>query len=102
MRQLVSVLAFVALILPIAAAAQDQAVPDTPKPVKLMELSSRPVVQRRQFFGQVTARQTVDLAFQVGGSSRSSKPKKARPSRKASWSRNWIYPATSGPWRRRR
>ena len=67
MRHLVSALALVALILPIAAAAQDQAVPDTPKPVKLMELSSRPVVQRRQFFGQVTARQTVDLAFQVGG-----------------------------------
>ena len=38
-----------------------------PKPVKLMTLSSEPVTVRRQFFGQVAARQTVDLAFQVPG-----------------------------------
>ncbi|KUF10684.1 efflux RND transporter periplasmic adaptor subunit [Pseudoponticoccus marisrubri] len=37
------------------------------KPVKLMTLSAEPVVLQRQFFGQVQARQTVDLAFQVAG-----------------------------------
>ncbi|MFW2544808.1 efflux RND transporter periplasmic adaptor subunit [Primorskyibacter sp. 2E107] len=32
-----------------------------------MTIDSRPVVLQRQFFGQVTALQTVDLAFQVAG-----------------------------------
>ncbi|WP_317626879.1 efflux RND transporter periplasmic adaptor subunit [Rhodalgimonas zhirmunskyi] len=55
------------LTMPIAMPVQAQEVPETPKPVKLMQLSSQPVVLQRQFFGQVTARQTVDLAFQVAG-----------------------------------
>jgi RND family efflux transporter MFP subunit len=50
-----------------ALAQETEAPPPPPKPVKLMTLSSRPVTLQRQFFGQVTARQTVDLAFQVGG-----------------------------------
>lgn len=37
------------------------------KPVKLMAVSEAPVAFDRQFFGQVKARQSVDLAFQVGG-----------------------------------
>lgn len=37
------------------------------KPVKLMQVSEAPVAFERQFFGQVKARQSVDLAFQVGG-----------------------------------
>jgi RND family efflux transporter MFP subunit len=37
------------------------------KPVKLMTLGHDQSVMRRQFFGQVAARQTVDLAFQVPG-----------------------------------
>lgn len=40
---------------------------ETLKPVKLIQVSSEPVVLERQFFGQVAARQSVDLAFQVGG-----------------------------------
>ncbi|MBV7394658.1 efflux RND transporter periplasmic adaptor subunit [Mameliella sediminis] len=67
MRRLLPALALVGLISPIAAMAQDEAAPPAPKPVKLMEISTKPVVLQRQFFGQVTARQTVDLAFQVGG-----------------------------------
>lgn len=51
--------------LTLPAAAQEAALP--PKPVKLMTLSAKPVTLQRQFFGQVTARQTVDLAFQVAG-----------------------------------
>lgn len=44
------------------------AVADTTlKPVKLMEISSDQTTLVRQFFGQVKARQSVDLAFQVGG-----------------------------------
>jgi len=40
---------------------------EPPKPVKLMTLSSAPIMIERQFFGQVAAKQTVDLAFQVPG-----------------------------------
>lgn len=39
----------------------------TLKPVKLMLVTTKPVAFERQFFGQVKARQSVDLAFQVGG-----------------------------------
>ena len=54
-----------------AAAAQD-ATPDTPpesaiRPVKLITLKAHQSAIEREFFGQVVARQTVDLAFQVGG-----------------------------------
>ncbi|MGJ8544889.1 MAG: efflux RND transporter periplasmic adaptor subunit [Sulfitobacter sp.] len=59
------------LLAPLSVAALALAAPlaaqEPPKPVKLMELSSRPVVQQRQFFGQVQPLQTVDLAFQVAG-----------------------------------
>ncbi|WP_291730408.1 efflux RND transporter periplasmic adaptor subunit [Leisingera sp. F5] len=37
------------------------------KPVKLLQTSSDSLLLERQFFGQVAAKQTVDLAFQVGG-----------------------------------
>jgi len=49
--------------LPAALAAQDQA----PRPVKLMTLATEQNAMEREFFGQVVARQTVDLAFQVAG-----------------------------------
>lgn len=58
------VLAALALLWSLALPALAQ---DVAKPVKLMELSAEPVTLKRQFFGQVQARQTVDLAFQVGG-----------------------------------
>ncbi|TCS67104.1 RND family efflux transporter MFP subunit [Primorskyibacter sedentarius] len=51
----------------LALTASPLAAQDVPKPVKLMELRSGPIELQRQFFGQVQARQTVDLAFQVGG-----------------------------------
>lgn len=38
-----------------------------PKPVKLLTVDGASGDTVRQFFGQVVARQTVDLAFQVGG-----------------------------------
>lgn len=37
------------------------------KPVKLMTATSQALLLERQFFGQVAAKQTVDLAFQVSG-----------------------------------
>lgn len=40
---------------------------DTPRPVKLMTVNAQEPWITRQFFGHVIARQTVDLAFQVGG-----------------------------------
>jgi len=45
------------------APAQDQA----PRPVKLVALVDEQAALRREFFGRVVARQTVDLAFQVSG-----------------------------------
>ncbi|WP_264214608.1 efflux RND transporter periplasmic adaptor subunit [Leisingera thetidis] len=48
--------------LPLAAAAGEVL-----KPVKLLQTSSQTLLLKRQFFGQVAAKQTVDLAFQVGG-----------------------------------
>lgn len=42
--------------------------PDTtPRPVRLMTVAEPETDVTRQFYGQVVARQTVDLAFQVGG-----------------------------------
>lgn len=49
-------------VLALPAVAQDIV-----KPVKLLEISQEGAGPSRQFFGQVVARQTVDLAFQVGG-----------------------------------
>lgn len=40
---------------------------DTEKPVKLMDISVNDQTFSRIFFGKVVARQSVDLAFQVGG-----------------------------------
>ena len=51
---------FLAAILPARA---EQA----PRPVKLMTVAAPSVQVSRQFFGRVTARQTVDLAFQTAG-----------------------------------
>lgn len=39
----------------------------TDRPVKLMTLMAQQNAINREFYGQVVARQTVDLAFQVGG-----------------------------------
>ncbi|MEX0307118.1 MAG: efflux RND transporter periplasmic adaptor subunit [Ruegeria sp.] len=61
MRLLTS-LSLVLFALAVPAAAQD-----TPKPVKLMQVSETTPGFSRQFFGRVAARQTVDLAFQVAG-----------------------------------
>ncbi|MGK7755325.1 MULTISPECIES: efflux RND transporter periplasmic adaptor subunit [unclassified Roseovarius] len=57
----------IATSVPVQAQDQVQEAEAPPKPVKLMTLSREPVTVRRQFFGQVAARQTVELAFQVPG-----------------------------------
>lgn len=51
-----------ALTLALPAAAQEPL-----KPVKLVTAEAGSITVKRQFFGRVVARQTVDLAFQVGG-----------------------------------
>ena len=51
-----------ALMLALPASAQD-----TLKPVKIITAQDRGADISRQFFGRVVARQSVDLAFQVGG-----------------------------------
>ncbi len=55
----------------ILAASALQAAPalaqEVLKPVKLLTTAVGPVAVERQFFGQVSAKQTVDLAFQVSG-----------------------------------
>lgn len=59
-----------ALALAIALPAFAQNAPevrDALKPVKLMTVTHDDAEATRHFFGQVVARQTVDLAFQVGG-----------------------------------
>ena len=48
-------------------AAQTTRAQDTVRPVKLITLAEVPEHPTRRFFGRVRARQTVDLAFQVGG-----------------------------------
>lgn len=50
-----------------ALMAQPTFAQDIIKPVKLLEISQSETGPSRQFFGQVVARQTVDLAFQVSG-----------------------------------
>ena len=58
------VVPFIVLLL----AAATIAVADTPpKPVKTMTITQGAETQARVFFGRVTAKQTVDLAFQVAG-----------------------------------
>ena len=51
------------VLLPPHAIAQDA----TARPVKLAKIEATDRILTRQFFGSVTARQTVDLAFQVSG-----------------------------------
>lgn len=57
------VMALLTLPMAIAATAQD----DMVRPAKLMTVGANTDGITRQFFGQVVARQTVDLAFQVSG-----------------------------------
>ncbi len=53
-------------ICPALAAAQEDTA-TTLRRVKLVEITAGPDRMERQFFGRVRARETVDLAFQVGG-----------------------------------
>lgn len=53
--------------LALAILATPSVAQDTAKPVKLMQVRETAPGFSRQFFGRVAARQTVDLAFQVGG-----------------------------------
>lgn len=64
MRRLHALLAALVLTAPLASPLVAQ---EVPKPVKLMTVTSEPQQVERRFYGQVTALQTVDLAFQVGG-----------------------------------
>lgn len=61
-----AVLAGLVAIAPLAAPAQE-ADTATVRPVILMEVEANGDGVTRQFFGQIVARQTVDLAFQVSG-----------------------------------
>ncbi|KAA9008025.1 efflux RND transporter periplasmic adaptor subunit [Histidinibacterium aquaticum] len=60
---------FLAPLLVAALAASAAPAQDTsaPRPAKLMTLNEGETALRRQFYGRVRARETVDLAFQVGG-----------------------------------
>lgn len=55
-------LAFALVLMPVESGAEILT-----KPVKLMTTETGDARLERQFFGQVAAKQTVDLAFQVGG-----------------------------------
>ena len=65
MRLITTVSALLASALVMAPMASGAETP--PKPVKLMTTETGDARLERQFFGQVAAKQTVDLAFQVGG-----------------------------------
>lgn len=67
MQQLI--LPILTLFLGTAAVAQDTPPPEAeqPRPVKLMTVTAQSSEVSRVFFGRVKARETVDLAFQVGG-----------------------------------
>lgn len=60
--KLVKLAALAATLLAVPAFAEEPL-----KPVKLMVVNAGEAALERQFFGQVKARQSVDLAFQVGG-----------------------------------
>ncbi|MEL6206744.1 MAG: efflux RND transporter periplasmic adaptor subunit [Pseudomonadota bacterium] len=67
---LAGTLAALGLTVALAAAplsAQETGAAPTLRPVKTMTLAEGRGAYNRQFFGRVVARQTVDLAFQVGG-----------------------------------
>lgn len=57
-----AVLTSALVLLPVATLGET-----LPKPVKLMTTQTGDAQLERQFFGQVSAKQSVDLAFQVGG-----------------------------------
>ena len=58
--------AFLAALTALGPAAEVHS--DTPpRPAKLMTLSEGDPTMQRRFYGRVTAKETVDLAFQVGG-----------------------------------
>ncbi|PWR02506.1 efflux RND transporter periplasmic adaptor subunit [Meridianimarinicoccus roseus] len=63
------VIAIAALTLGLGGAlpAQEAAPEETLRPVRLLVVDPPHNTLQRQFYGQVVARQTVDLAFQVGG-----------------------------------
>lgn len=63
----VAVLAMLASASAWSSAAQEAPNEAKPRPVRLIEVAHAPDVVSRQFFGRVVARQSVDLAFQVGG-----------------------------------
>ena len=68
LKPIVSILATVAALSPAALWAQDaEPAPKAPKAAKLITAEGGRAVMERQFFGQVAAKETVDLAFQVGG-----------------------------------
>lgn len=68
MNRLAACLATAALCSGLAAnAAAQEAGEEVVRPVKLVELQANSNGVERHFFGHVVARQTVDLAFQVGG-----------------------------------
>ncbi|TVQ00546.1 MAG: efflux RND transporter periplasmic adaptor subunit [Roseinatronobacter sp.] len=59
--------AFVLAAALIGVIASPLAAQETLRPVKVTTVTAQEPWMTRQFFGQVVARQTVDLAFQVGG-----------------------------------
>ena len=68
LKPIVSILATVVALSPVALWAQDaERTPKPPKAAKLVTAEGGRTVMERQFFGQVAAKETVDLAFQVGG-----------------------------------
>ncbi|NDW54602.1 efflux RND transporter periplasmic adaptor subunit [Aliiroseovarius sp. PrR006] len=66
-RPLVAAVLATALSLGSATAQDSAAQPEIVKPVKLMTISESQQTFSRTFYGKVVARQTIDLAFQVGG-----------------------------------
>lgn len=58
--------AFLMICLALPAAAQEASAPP-PRPAKLMALAAGVAGIERHFYGRVRAKETVDLAFQVGG-----------------------------------
>lgn len=66
-RCLVLVAALAAFALPSLAQEEGASQETPPRPVKLITLEAGQNRLQRQFFGRLTARETVDLAFQVSG-----------------------------------
>ncbi|MFD1344362.1 efflux RND transporter periplasmic adaptor subunit [Litorisediminicola beolgyonensis] len=66
-RALPGLLLFLFALPTLAQESEATATQEMVRPVKLMTLEAGEAPLRRQFFGRVTARETVDLAFQVPG-----------------------------------